>query len=58
MCNACAHICARSRRSERAWTRTWIPSRTWSHYAPAQLLFFDWGKKKPRSMAGLRVCIM
>ena len=54
MCNACAHICARSRRSERAW----IPSRTWSHYAPAQLFFFDWAKKKPRSMAGLRVCIM
>jgi hypothetical protein len=29
-----------------------------THNAPAQRLFFDWGKKKPRSMAGLRVCIM
>jgi hypothetical protein len=29
-----------------------------AHNAPAQRLFFDWAKKKPRSMAGLRVCIM
>lgn len=29
-----------------------------AHNAPAQRLFFDWGKKKPRSMAGLRVCII
>jgi hypothetical protein len=33
------------------------PAHLDTHNAPAQRLFFDWGKKKPRSMAGLRVCI-